>query len=79
MIILEDPLGAVSENSGELFHSTETVLALNFEFGDGCARVGNAPFKQRLRAGWAVGAEVDTCGFEVALVRALRTAHIDRK
>ena len=79
MIILEDPLGAVSENSGKFLHGAESVLALDFEFGDGGARGGNAPLEERLRAGWSVGAERDLLGFEVALVRALRTAHIDRK
>ena len=55
MIIFEDPLGAVTENGGKGLVSAESVLAGDFEFGDGGAGVGHGPLEEGLGAGGAVG------------------------
>jgi len=79
VIVLDDPLGAISENGWKGHKVAKSVLALNVDLGDRSTRFWHSPFNKSLTARGSIKADIVLTGRFIALGRALLAAHVHRE
>jgi len=62
VIVLEDPLGAISENGWKGLKVAISILALNVDLGDRSTRLGDSPFNKGLTARCSIKADIVLTG-----------------
>ena len=79
MVVLDEPLRAVSEDSREVLEITVAILACDLQLSDRRARFRHTPGKESLTARLRINSDCVLIWCFIASSRALRTAHVERE